>query len=116
MQHEMDHTAEDAVVELPPAPLDLFFVLRELWAHLSTEDRRAMRQCCASMCAAVDAHAGCGEGQAESLVLSPITCTRLRDLHTLRLRSMACLRGMIQPGGVFPRLRSLRLHLVGVQR
>jgi hypothetical protein len=115
MQHEMDHSAEDAVVELPPAPLDHSAVLHELCARLGTDDRRVLRQCCASMCAVVDAQTGCVEGQAESPVLSPATCTRLRDLHTLTLRSMACLRGMIQPGAFFPHLRSLRLHLVGAK-
>ncbi|KAG1673565.1 hypothetical protein FOA52_003865 [Chlamydomonas sp. UWO 241] len=44
-------------------------------------------------------------------MLSSATCTRLCDLHTLTLRSMACLRGMIQPGAAFPRLQSLRLDL-----
>jgi hypothetical protein len=61
---------------------------------------------------AVDAHAGCVEGQAESRVLSLDSCARLASLHTLTLRSMACLRGMLL-GAVFPRLRSLRLDLVG---
>jgi hypothetical protein len=71
---------------------------------------------------AVDAQASCVEGQAESAVLSSDTCARLDGVHTLTLRSMRCLRRMLlvapaQPAGaVFPRLSSLRLHLVGGQR
>jgi hypothetical protein len=64
---------------------------------------------------AVDAHAGCVEGQADSPVLTLDACARLVGVHTATLRSMACLRGMLL-GAVFPRLRSLRVHLVGENR
>ncbi|KAG1676943.1 hypothetical protein FOA52_014819 [Chlamydomonas sp. UWO 241] len=68
------------------------------------------------MCEAVDAQAGCVEGQAESPVLSLAAFGRLHSVHTLTLRSMACLRRMLlvePPGAVFPRLQSLRLRLGG---
>jgi hypothetical protein len=65
----------------------------------------------------VDSQAGCVvQGQDDAPVLSTDTVDRLDGVHTLSLRSMRCLRGMLvappQPGG-FPRLQSLRLRLVG---
>jgi hypothetical protein len=120
MQHEIEHPGDHEAIEHPPpacseialvsAPLDHPAVLHELWTSLATDDRRALRRCCAIMRDAVDAHAGCVEGQAESPVLS--LDGRLASLHTLTLSSMACLRGMLL-GAVFPRLQSLRLRLVG---
>jgi hypothetical protein len=70
---------------------------------------------------AVDAQAGCVEqGQGESSpVLCPATCARLHGVHTATVRSMDCLRRMLlvgPAGAVFPRLQSLRLHLVGQER
>jgi hypothetical protein len=105
-------------VVLPPSPLDHSAVLRELWPLLSTDDKRSLRVCCTAIRDAVDAQAACVEGQAESTVLSSDTCARLHGVHTLTLRSMACLRRMLLVhdalhGDVFPRLQSLRLHLVG---
>jgi hypothetical protein len=111
MLHD-EHPPPGSEIALLSAPLDHPAVIRELWPRLGTDGRRALRRCCAAMCAAVDAHAGCVEGQAESPVLSLDACARLVGTHTLTLRSMACLRGMLL-GAVFPRLRSLRLHLVG---
>jgi hypothetical protein len=102
-------------------PLDHSVVLRALWPSLSTNYRRALRLCFRSMCAAVDAEAGCletggGAGRAESPVLSAATIARLSCVHTLTLRSMRGLRGMLpQPGAGFPHLQSLRLELVGCQ-
>jgi hypothetical protein len=112
MQHEID-VAEGA----DDVPLDHSVVLRALWPSLSTNDRRALRLCFRSMRAAVDAEAGCvEEGQAESPVLSAATIARLAGTHTLTLRSMMCLRGMLpQPGTGFPHLQSLRLRLVGAR-
>jgi hypothetical protein len=124
MQHEHEHEhpapAAGEIEILPPlpSPLDHSAVLRALWPSLSTDDRRAMRLCCATIRDAVDAQAGCVEEgqQAKSPLLSSATCARLIDVHTLTLRSMACLRRMLlnQPAGtvVFPRLQSLHLHLV----
>jgi hypothetical protein len=112
MQHDyLEPLPEDDVL---PAPLDHSAVLLSLWPSLSTKDRRALRRCCAGMCAAVDAHAGSVKGRAEAPALSSTTCDRLVSTHTLTLRSMACLRGMLvdAPGAFFPRLQSLRLHLV----
>jgi hypothetical protein len=67
---------------------------------------------------AVDAQAGVVE-QADSsqiIVLCPATCARLDGVTTLTLRSMACLRRMLlvapAAGVLFPRLQSLRLHMV----
>jgi hypothetical protein len=70
---------------------------------------------------AVDAQAGCVEqGLGESSpVLCPATCARLHGVHTATVRSMDCLRRMLlvgPAGAVFPRLQSLRLHLVGQER
>ncbi|KAG1667413.1 hypothetical protein FOA52_004830 [Chlamydomonas sp. UWO 241] len=77
--------------------------------------RRTLRQCCLAMRDALDAQTGSVEGRGESPVLCPATCARLHDVHTLTLGSMACLRRMllVAAGGFFPRLQSLRLHLVG---
>jgi hypothetical protein len=111
MQHD-EQPPPAGEIALVPAPLDHPAVLRELWSCLGTDGRRALRRCCAAMREAVDAHAGCVEGQAESPVLSLDACARLVGTHTLTLRSMACLRGMLL-GAVFPRLQSLRVHLVG---
>jgi hypothetical protein len=111
MQHDK-HPPAAGEIALVPAPLDRPVVLRELWPSLCTDDRRALRLCCVTMRDAVDAQAVCVEGQDEAPVLCPATIDRLAEVHTLSLRSMGCLRGM-QPGAVFPRLRSLRLHLVG---
>jgi hypothetical protein len=104
-------------------PIDHSAVLRALWPCLSTDDRRTLRLCCATMREAVDAQASCVEEQAvvvplKPSVLCPATCARLDGVHTLTLCSTLCLRRMLlvapaQPGGaVFPRLQSLRLHLV----
>jgi hypothetical protein len=126
MQHEHEHEhpapAAGEIEILPPlpSPLDHSAVLRALWPSLSTDDRRAMRLCCATLQDAVDAQAGCvEEGQPDkSPLLSSATCARLIDAHTLTLRSMAyaCLRSMLlnHPAGavVFLRLQSLHLHLV----
>jgi hypothetical protein len=120
MQHEdlPPPPGEDA----PPSfPLDHSAVLLALWPSLCTDDRRALRLCCSTMRDAVDATAGCVEqGQGESSpVLCPATCARLHGVHTATLRSMACLRRMLlvgPAGAVFPRLQSLRLHLVGHER
>ncbi|KAG1663162.1 hypothetical protein FOA52_006059 [Chlamydomonas sp. UWO 241] len=63
---------------------------------------------------AVDAQAGCVEGQHESPVLSLSACARLHSVHKLTLRSIASLRGMLVATGVsFPRLQSLHLLLQG---
>jgi hypothetical protein len=52
MQHEIEHPDHEEVVE-PPAPLDHQLdhsaVLCELWPSLVTDDRRALRRCCAIM-------------------------------------------------------------------
>ncbi|KAG1663324.1 hypothetical protein FOA52_006283 [Chlamydomonas sp. UWO 241] len=90
-----------------------------LWPCLGTDGRRALRQCCTATRAAVDAHAsGLDGGESDTTVLlSPATCSRLIGVHTLTLRSMACLRGMLvapphgQPGALFPHLQSLQLLL-----
>jgi hypothetical protein len=112
MQHEAP--APPPGEHAPPgSPLEHSAVLLALWPSLCTEDRRALRRCSTSMRDAVDATAGCVEqGQGESLlcVLCPATCARLHGVHTATLRSMDCLRRMLL---VFPRLHSLRLHLVG---
>jgi hypothetical protein len=101
-------------------PLDHSAVLLALWPwpSLCTDDRRALRLCCSTMRDAVDAQAGRVEqGQGESSpVLCPATCARLHSVHTATIRSMDCLRRMLlvaPAGAVFPRLQSLRLHLVG---
>jgi hypothetical protein len=74
--------------------------------------------CSSTIRDAVDAQADCVvQGQAESQVLSGTTVARMAGVHTLTLRSMACLRRMLlahPAGSVFPRLQSLRLHLVGI--
>jgi hypothetical protein len=71
---------------------------------------------------AVEAVADCVvQGQAETPFLSGTSVARLAGVHTATLRSMACLRRMLlvapaqggPAGAVFPRLTSLRLHLVG---
>jgi hypothetical protein len=112
MQHdEHPPPADDETIALVPAPLDRPAVLHELWPCLGTDDRRALRRGCATLRDAVDAHAGCVEGQADSPVLSLVACDRLVGVHTATLRSMACLRGMLM--GNFPLLQSLRVHLVG---
>jgi hypothetical protein len=87
---------------------------------LCTDDRRALRLYSAGVRNAVDAQTDCVvQGQAESPVLCPATVARLAGVHTVTLRSMTCLRRMLLvapahgPGAVFPRLQSLRLHLVG---
>jgi hypothetical protein len=86
---------------------------------VGTDDRRALRLYCSTMRDAVDAQAGCveqGQGESSPCVLCPATCARLHGVHTATLRSMDCLRRMLQvgpAGAVFPRLQSLRLHLVG---
>jgi hypothetical protein len=97
----------------PPSPLDHSAVLLALWPSLCTDDRRALRRCCTAMRDAVDAQADRVEGQADSPVLSPAACARLNGVHTLLLRSMACMRRMLlvapnQPlaGAIFPRLQS----------
>ncbi|KAG1656397.1 hypothetical protein FOA52_008807 [Chlamydomonas sp. UWO 241] len=90
-----------------------------LWPSLGTEGRRALRECCTALRDAVDAHASSLEGQDNAPLFSPTTCARLKGVHTLTLRSMACLRAMLvaspqqQPGAFFPRLQSLRLILDG---
>jgi hypothetical protein len=99
-----------------PSPLDHSFVLASLWPSLCTDDRRALRLCCSTMRDAVDAQAGSLEGQSESPVLSGTTVDRMVGVHTLTLSSMACLRRMLvgpPHSRLFPRLRSLRLRLVG---
>jgi hypothetical protein len=111
MQHD-EHPPPAGEIALVSAPLNHPAVLRELWPSLGTDDRRALRRCCSTMRDAVDAQAGCVEGEAESPVLALDACARLVGTHTLTLRSMVCQRGMLL-GAVFPRLRSLRLHLVG---
>jgi hypothetical protein len=103
MQHE-DPIPEPGAIA--PSPLEhSVVVLRALWPCMGSKERRTLRRCCANMRDAVDAQAGSVEGQAESPVLSAATCDRLVGIHTLTLRSMACLRGMLldAPGAVFPR-------------
>jgi hypothetical protein len=105
------------------SPLDHSFVLVALWPSLSTDDRRALRGCSTTIRDAVDALADCVvQGQAESPApaLSGTTVARLVGVHTVTLRSMTCLRRMLlvapdhgPAGGVFPLLKSLKLHLVG---
>ncbi|KAG1674575.1 hypothetical protein FOA52_001824 [Chlamydomonas sp. UWO 241] len=109
-----------SVMQHPPCPLDHPALLSELWPCLGTDDRPALRQCCATIQAAVDAQAGrVEEGEADSSVLSLATRARLHGVHTVTLRSLACLNDMLlaQPAGaVFPRLQSLRLDLGAIQR
>jgi hypothetical protein len=119
MQHHDEHSDPEHPGEILPlsSPLDHSVVLRGLWPGLATDDRRALRQCSTAMRDAVDAQAGVLEGQDnKSPVLSPDAVARLAGVHTLTLRTMACLRGMlVSPPhpGAFPHLQSLRLHLVG---
>jgi hypothetical protein len=114
MQHEAPppHAGEHAAPSLLAHPA----VLLAMWPSQSTDDRRALRLCSASMRDAVDAQAGRVEqGALSPCVLCPATCTRLHDVHTATLRSMDCLRRMLlvgPAGTAFPHLQSLRLHLV----
>ncbi|KAG1668964.1 hypothetical protein FOA52_001008 [Chlamydomonas sp. UWO 241] len=112
MQQHDEHSGEPGET---PAPLDHSVVLRSLWPSLVVDDSHALRLCCSSIRDAVEAQAGRVEGQAESPVLSSATVARLSGVHTLTLRSMRCLRGVLvlappQPGA-FPHMKSLRLHL-----
>jgi hypothetical protein len=109
MQHG-DHPPPEGA-----SPLEQPVMLAALWPSLCTEDRRALRGCCTAIRDAVDAQTGRLEGQAESPVLCPATCARLNGVHTLTLRTMACVRSMVV-GAVLPRLQSLRLHLVSTSR
>jgi hypothetical protein len=117
MQHEAP--APPPGEHAPPSPLEHSAVLLALWPSLCTDDRRALRLCSSTMRDAVDATAGCvKQGKSSPCVLCPATCARLHGVHTVTLRSMDCLRRMLLVGGrpagaVFPRLQSLRLHLVG---
>ncbi|KAG1667965.1 hypothetical protein FOA52_008337 [Chlamydomonas sp. UWO 241] len=93
-------------------------VLRALWPHLDTDDKRALRLSCTVMRDAVDAQTDCVEEPPWgpwATVLTQVACARLSGVHTLTLRSMACLRDMLveppEPCVVFPRLQSLRLIL-----
>jgi hypothetical protein len=118
----MQHEASPPPGENAPSPLEHSAVLLALWPSLRTDDRRALRLCCSTMRDAADATAGRVELKkgVSSPALCPATCVRLHSVHTLVLRSMACLRRMLLvapahgPGGaVFPRLQCLRLRLVG---
>jgi hypothetical protein len=118
MQHDAHPLPDGALPSLEHSVA----VFRALWPSLCTDDRRALRLCSATMRDAVDAQASCvEEGQDEAPVLCPATCARLDGVHTLTLYTMACLRNMLlvapapgqEAGAVFPRLRSLRLRLVG---
>jgi hypothetical protein len=107
----MQHEAPPPPGENASSPLDHSAVLLALWPSLCTDDRRALRLCSASMRDAVDAQACVERGKGESPALCPATCARLHSVHTLALRSTACLRRMLLvapahgPGGaVFPRL------------
>jgi hypothetical protein len=93
MQHE--HPPGGA-----PSPLEHSAVLRALWPSLCTHHQLH--------------GAGASPGQLASAF--PATVARLDGVHTLSLRSMACLRRLLlvapsQPAGaVFPRLQSPPPH------
>jgi hypothetical protein len=91
---------------LPPPGLapSLLDHMDALWPSLGTDGRRALRECSTAMRDAVDARVSSLEAlvdgaevlsPATCAVLSSTTCDRLHGVHTLVLRSMACLRGMV---------------------
>ncbi|KAG1667848.1 hypothetical protein FOA52_011036 [Chlamydomonas sp. UWO 241] len=110
----MQHPHHPPALEEPVLVLE--DVVRELWPCLDTQAIRAMRLCCTPLRDAVDAHISglVGPINDDAPVLSAAACARLNGVHTMTLRSMACLRGMqlvaphAQPDP-FPRLTSLRM-------